>query len=746
MLCGRGRAVSRTPMAASSGLLIVVALLAGLLSGLVHPASAQANATASCGVETKPRPEDTRQINLVIDDSLSMFLNTQTGELLDRWSFAKYSLEVFAALMGPADTLNVYRLSDTKKTDRLTLRGDRSALERVAEIHAMEMGGKRTPYAPVQWAAEDLVDSPAKKKWLVVLTDGQFDDLAPGTFQRDVREFADLNIEVAVLALEDQAEVIASDPEAGIFFEKADTVEQVLDKMTTLADLIYPRVKAPIADGARVWATDVPMKDLVIFAQGDEVNVNRVDAGRVTVQPSTSVAVRWAENPSVSVRGVGEVRDPKPNRALVGQVATFNDVPKGDLTFQVGSPKTLDIFYRPDVKFGVQLISASGERVAPDAAIEGDTYEVQYGFMDDECRIVTSELLGDVKYSGNITRNGKKVKDNFLPGAKFEFEAGAVTLNVSATYLGGEASDKLPMSVRDFEGTSVVSPSGTAQRYLVSELEQFPGASSGVEFTYTIKDRNLAEEVNRAPTPEEWARLNPDDITVTSDANLDWRAIKGEPGVILVVPRAPSGDIYAATVGQVTFTVTAPPIVGPENLSAGADIEIVDDLSWLDRFWNWFWTVGIWLLLLLLLLIVILGYVFKRRFSRKIASSPSIKSIPITVGKTPQTARGRFTKNRIRWLLPFVADTATLVYVPTGAYGFPPLKVKAGAGKSVQVTNWKQLAQQMEQGKAQGRSLTVGSNMIDGNTKRMPSLGPNGVIRARSTATGYDYQLIPTQT
>lgn len=99
-----------------------------------------------CGVEVVPQAPTPRQVNLVLDDSDSMFSDGTSS--VDRWSNAKYSLEVFAAMLGPDDVLNVYRTSDFVggKTSgaATTVLGSSPIEERIATIHRLDMIGGGT--------------------------------------------------------------------------------------------------------------------------------------------------------------------------------------------------------------------------------------------------------------------------------------------------------------------------------------------------------------------------------------------------------------------------------------------------------------------------------------------------------------------------------------------------------------------------------------------------------------------------
>ena len=141
---------------------------------------------SACPSAQVSAPTPSRHINLVLDDSGSMFKDPDNTPS-DRWSVAKYSLEVFAAMLGERDSLDVYRMSDFaddgSKRPAITLAGSETTDER-AEDRDMPLVGRETPYASIQTAYDDIrsVDSP--NKWLVVLTDGALKDAAGATLVR----------------------------------------------------------------------------------------------------------------------------------------------------------------------------------------------------------------------------------------------------------------------------------------------------------------------------------------------------------------------------------------------------------------------------------------------------------------------------------------------------------------------------------------------------------------------------------
>ena len=91
----------------------------------------------SIEVEAGNTGAPTRVINVVYDDSGSMI--QMSGEKYDTWCQAKYSMEVFASMLGEKDTMNIYVMSDymsgTSAPPKLTLSGTDGAANNVSRVH-----------------------------------------------------------------------------------------------------------------------------------------------------------------------------------------------------------------------------------------------------------------------------------------------------------------------------------------------------------------------------------------------------------------------------------------------------------------------------------------------------------------------------------------------------------------------------------------------------------------------------------
>ena len=145
-----------------------------------------------------------RMINVVYDDSGSM-VRDDNGVMIPRWSQAKYALEVFAAMLGENDIMNIYPMSKEGGLG-YTLRG--TDKNRVSTVHDMNGDYRNTPFTTVTSAGKALMsESSDYERWLVIITDGAFDDgkTPVSDVQAAVESYISNGIKVAYLAIGESA-------------------------------------------------------------------------------------------------------------------------------------------------------------------------------------------------------------------------------------------------------------------------------------------------------------------------------------------------------------------------------------------------------------------------------------------------------------------------------------------------------------------------------------------------------------
>ncbi len=687
-----------------------------------------------CGVEVVPSDPPPRQVNLMLDDSGSMFAD-QSGAI-DRWSNAKYSLEVFAAMLGPQDLLNVYRTSDFtqgKTSGPATqVKGSEPIEARIAQIHNLPMIGGGTPYAPVAAAVENLQQSDFTEKWLVVVSDGAFEGVEDSQVQADLERYSAENstdessFKVAFLAIGDEAPNLTSNPGAGLYYAEAEKTAELLAVMTAFSNRIFARSElegSEIKAGEWQISPDLELKELLVFAQGADVEVTDLVSGSEVFHPSSVAQVSWVENEASELRAV-------PNKDLMGKLATFEDLPAGEATLGISGAQVVSFFYQPRVAFGMVITDDEGNVVDSDKIVGGD-YSLSFGFMDESCDFIESPLLGEVTYHAQVFQDGELVADELSPGDPVHLERGEARIEVMATYL----NDNTARAVVD---VGVLRPAQPT----IFEVEQRPFVASELNDYSMPQDAMVVrygQEQEGALAPfseEEWASFTPESFVVSSPKNLEFEVALGDtPGTVYVLPVAPGGEPMDAATGDVPITITASHIYD-EQLSEGSletTVTVEDDFSFWQKMMHWMKTQGWKWLLGLLLLIIIYGYISRPRLPKKLKKSPLISFRPKNPTARRTQSNGKVTKSAFAKFVPFKADTAQIRYVPAGIAGFRTLRVKAVRGGRMKVLNWKSVAA--------AQNVEFDGEPLNKETRKARNLGGASVITATDSTGIYDCHL-----
>lgn len=673
------------------------------------------------------------QINVVLDDSGSMFIAPSP----QRWSYVKYALMVFGAMLGPSDVMKVFLLSQRGDV-AITIEGSAAGPSQanVDAINGLQMKGGGTPWAAVAAARDDLSGSGAESRWLVVLSDGQFDDHVASSAEFSAWATSTSSpghsYDVGFLGAGAGAPALA--PAPGFYPANApDDLTQILGATANLANQIFARaVIPPVGGSGTTIDADIDLSSVLVLAQGD-ASIGTPMGGLDQDQPfdlvAAPVSIPLPSNPSALANG--SPVDAVAASGLTGQVATVADLPAGPVHFDVGGATQTTFYYAPRVQFGVAWVDpATGQPVPPGEAVVAGRYQIQYGFMDAECRLIGPDrdaLLGAVTLSATMSQDGGVTQAALESGDSYELTAGDVVVTVDGTYLGGAPAHA--------EILQHVYPAPEHGVITIDDREiEVSSIGSGGTIGATYRGAG-----GRAITSQEWAAIDPTAFTVSADpdARIVWTLEKGaQPGVLTLTPVPADGNAHHIDVSQPIELVVAVDYIFDEGIKRAegtVDVELVDDLSWWERLGDWFGTDGWKFLLGGLALVLIAGYVVKKRFNSKFKRAPHVNARPRTFGMPAGQSRGEFKKSLVSRLVPFVPETATLRYAP-GTAGFPRLQLKAVRGKSGEVTNWKSLASAHRPDK----SVEVGGVRFDKDMTRPPRVGPGTVITAQTTDMKYE--------
>jgi len=387
--------------------------------------------------------QPSRAIHIVYDDSGSMIRSNNA--YLDRWGQAKYAMEVFAAMLEEKDTMRVYYMSDFDTTTggnrnanpRIEIRGSEPSGERVARIHDTITRASNTPFFPVEKAYNDLLPENVDEKWLVILTDGDFNIPAQnidvdGILSRYAKES---DVSISLLAIGDDSDLEAllrrlnPDHRIGYFVDHARNSNDILGKITAICNRIFNRNSLRFGNEAkREFRFDLPMLELLIFAQGENVRINGI-SGSGSFTPSGIVNVRYSEVPATNW---ANDRNVIISRNLTGVIASFQNIPKGSYSLDITGGQTVEVYYKPDVIVDIRLYQR-GRQVRSQDITEGK-YQIRFGIVDENGRFFESTLLGNVEYEATLKNDGQSI--SIKSGDTINIKEGNYSVYVQAHFLG----------------------------------------------------------------------------------------------------------------------------------------------------------------------------------------------------------------------------------------------------------------------------------------------------------------------
>lgn len=624
----------------------------------------------------------TRTINVVYDDSGSMI--STTGQLVDTWCQAKYAMEVFAAMLGTGDTMNIYVMSDfgnglTSSDPRLVLHEEDGQGTNVSKVHSMITAAGNTPFDSVRKAYSDLEHATADEKWLVVLTDGEFqgvDDIDAFFTQKS----ADIN--VMFLGMGPNASEITENPDKGIYSEKAATSDQILNEITGICTRIFNSDRLNVQTSSKTITFDVPMSELVVFAQGANVSINSVTnaEGKKFLSSTQPVVVQYSE------RAATNYEDYIVAQNLRGSICSFkDDFPVGSYTLDVAGADTIEVYYKPNVEIAAYLTDSSGAEVTNLENLRAGEYTITFGFVKAGTteKVNQSSLLGEVFYSAMVTNNGVAHEKSYTSGDKIYIEEGSLEIDATANYLEyNSVSTHLDYSIYEDKNIDLS----------VIETPTYQITKYGLDASAPIRIQALLEEKEIAA--EQWNEMSQLQVYADSaavEAGYGTFVVeKSEtPGIYNVYPSLSDGPMNAESYSECKFFASYDGKHGEAVWSGATEgaFSVDDSRTWLERH---MYLIIRWAILATIVLLV-LGYVppFKKYLPRNLKRSPKINCSPNSPVVRPMTERGRLTKSRASTLIPYKAQRGTIRFVPSSSpvSGIPSLKVKAAGGNGMLILN-----------------------------------------------------------
>lgn len=389
-------------------------LLVLLMAFIIYPmeAASQESVMASLNDDKKPKI-----IYVIYDNSTSMIQDdVEPRNYTTRWVEASYAIKALATMMNDKDILRIYPISGGKKSEEIEFEG--TSLEKILETVDNEISALKwttgTMFSSVEDAVKDLREdyNSDYEHWIVILTDGAFNDLGGASLQGKLEEFNLTDegkgkpIYFAYIYIEGGggSEIDKVTENRPYLLVPDDEINEITGKMTNIANKIYNRVaiKSPedyvdtVGNDTQI-KLDIPLERALVFIQhtGEEKNYNEIKGKIKTTYENMyldggiecSEGLKEDSNYAI----MGDSRDISDNsfslngekkkeikkivyRYIKGNMYVVTTVSsKGDFreqyinvrNYKIGDSNTgdsIDIYYKPSVKVGVSY-SQEGQEI-----------------------------------------------------------------------------------------------------------------------------------------------------------------------------------------------------------------------------------------------------------------------------------------------------------------------------------------------------------------------------------------------
>lgn len=309
-------------------------------------------------------PASARTVVVVYDDSGSM---TRPPE---KWWQANYALQTLTAMLTPQDRLSVVFMSNPAKA--VPWPDQRAALQ---ALQNQTSPRAQTPFQALETALRAVEQSRGEDRWLIVITDGGFNEYPPEDRLRErIQHFAGATGARTVFLLIG-SEVSDALP---VFWDAIATAQtfravgpqDIAPRMQEIAALVNGRPLAPgqlrlSAQGSQIsLTTEMPLKRLTIFQQEDQQQalaaVRLAEVGAVPLSAAGLVARMPRQAQLSKFAGITHITQKNPDQVI----------PEATLTITLDRPVPLSrLTFFPEVaaRFELHLEKEDGSLLTPTA-------------------------------------------------------------------------------------------------------------------------------------------------------------------------------------------------------------------------------------------------------------------------------------------------------------------------------------------------------------------------------------------
>ncbi len=607
--------------------------ISSLILALMFAVSVMTSLPTTASAATATKVNRSYDIAVVFDNSGSMY-NDQA------WCRAKYAMEIFAAMLNydNGDRLRIFPMWEVTTDKTKPTRGgsyapieirSKSDIDKISNMYTVNPSN--TPFAPVNEARDALMASSATERWLIVLTDGEFNQIgrkdkistmSSAALKTNLINAAVDGIKVQYLGF-GKATVLSAEPSKNFYAIKA-TDTSLKDDLIGICNTIFQRAVLPENRlNGKSLKIDLSMKSVIVFAQGSNAKITSLvnSSGK-----KIKIKLDSGQRKYSTIKAKGKEKAPVDN-TLAGQVVTFSSCPKGEYTLNYSGADAIQIFYEPDVDIKVTLTDSKGKVVdGTKGQITAGEYTVKSSIVDSKTGkdVTNHELMGkDVKLVTKVKTSGDSDYTEYENGAKIKFNPDESTeIYVEGKYLtdytitSRNNSDLdwlsnlkfVPKDV-DFALDAVVTQPG--KWYKTSKHDDW----EPIKVLLTADGKPLTE------AQLEKTKLK---IATTNGLKFRYERIPGQSAYNVYIAQDEKGKYVKPDTGTYKIKASAEFVDKYGTVLQSEDTEKIK-IKWYSSFWRWL----IWPVIILIIILLITAirnypvfptsmYLFVKRNSRPI--------------------------------------------------------------------------------------------------------------------------------
>ena len=520
-------------------------------------------------------------VSVVYDDSGSMRLD-------NKWAYANYAMQTFCGMLNSEDQMFLTYMREPSVTHQVDLTP--SGIQKTVDAIRNSTAYGATPFEAVHQAYEKLIsvrdDNPNTQYWLVVITDGEFDEfrddaisamypLLPESereaYDREQREILTTEIkkfseelmpngtQLQTTFMAIQTPYVAdADPANHLYSYEASGAQEIIETMSQMADKISGRTRLTEKDIKKVddktiqLSSTIPLLNIVALAQGCNAKV-------VKAADNDGKNIPIARKVSLSYPG---------DEALVGGSYLLGDsqsvIGAGSYTVTFDQPVDLDkivVLFEPALEMRTS-ITLNGEDVQDirmlEHTMEGDklNFSCKLYEMGTSKEIDPALLPPGTKYELTVTENGtvtKRIQDTKLELTDYELKNVDTELYAAVTIAG---FNPIAFS-KQFTPAEYIPPETTTvptEPPVVYTMEAaFAGAAQSVRFDDIGNNTELVISFR---------------VYANGEPVTDAEAVKALNPSVSASPQGNSGEISYSDDGKILYTPKA------ASMGAGAGFTV----------------------------------------------------------------------------------------------------------------------------------------------------------------------------